>query len=100
MKDKLMRFLSISARFLIRTVAAGIESFSVYLWAIPAARAERGYNAIGGEWALIVFTFLLTFWFIGWFTDFMKLRKEEEVYAAKVPPLPQGAQDAGNHGGF
>lgn len=30
-------------------LAAGL----VALWAIPAAYAERGYQAVGGEWVLI-----------------------------------------------
>jgi ABC-type thiamin/hydroxymethylpyrimidine transport system permease subunit len=30
-------------------------------WALPYARIERGYNAIGGEWLLIIIVFVLMY---------------------------------------
>lgn len=92
MRDKLHRFLHIAARLLSRAVMAGAASWWVHSWAVPAAYGERGYEAVGGEWALIAFTFALTLWFSGIF-----IRKEEKYYAAKVSALPQDSQDPGIH---
>ena len=30
-------------------------------WALPYARAERGYNSAGGEWILIIMVFIVTY---------------------------------------
>jgi hypothetical protein len=40
-----------------------MASVAVASWVIPAAYAERGYSAVGGEWLLIILTFLAVMYF-------------------------------------
>ena len=40
-------------RLLAALIPALLVAWLVALWAIPAAYAERGYRAAGGEWILI-----------------------------------------------
>lgn len=40
-------------RLLVALVLALSAAWLIALWAIPAAYAERGYPAVGGEWILI-----------------------------------------------
>ena len=40
-------------RLLVALVLALLVAWLVSLWATPAAYAERGYQAVGGEWILI-----------------------------------------------
>lgn len=40
-------------RLLLAMVLALLVAWLVALWAIPAAYAERGYRAAGGEWILV-----------------------------------------------
>lgn len=40
-------------RVLLALVLALLVAWLVALWAIPAAYAERGYQAVGGEWMLV-----------------------------------------------
>lgn len=40
-------------RLLVALILALLVAWLVALWAIPAAYAERGYRAVGGEWLLI-----------------------------------------------
>lgn len=42
---------------------AVMSAFAVASWVIPAAYAERGYSAVGGEWLLIVLTFVAVMYF-------------------------------------
>jgi hypothetical protein len=42
-------------------------TYFVGRWAIAAAYAERGYKAYGGEYLLILFTFLACYYIIGKF---------------------------------
>ena len=40
-------------RRLLALILALLVAWLVALWAIPAAYAERGYQAVGGEWMLV-----------------------------------------------
>lgn len=42
---------------------AALSAFAVASWAVPAAYAERGYSAVGGEWLLVVLTFIAVIYF-------------------------------------
>lgn len=46
-----------------RMVISAMASAAVASWVIPAAYAERGYSAVGGEWLLIVLTFVAVLYF-------------------------------------
>lgn len=62
---KLLNFiLRFAASFILGTIAGGITLVILY----PFAVAERGYPALGGEWALAfdVFFFITCSIFIGW----------------------------------
>lgn len=57
--------------FLIEVAISLFPTWIVSLWAIPAAYAQRGYTAIGGEWILIFVIFGLSYvlvsdWIDGW----------------------------------
>ena len=43
-------------------VLALLGAAAVASWAVPAALAERGYQAIGGEWLLVILTFVAVFY--------------------------------------
>lgn len=43
-------------RRLLALILALLVAWLVALWAIPAAYAERGYRAVGGEWLLVTVT--------------------------------------------
>lgn len=43
-------------------VLALLGAAAVASWAIPAAFAERGYSAVGGEWLLVILTFVAVFY--------------------------------------
>lgn len=47
---------------LLHLVMAAGAAFAAACWAIPAAWAERGYAAIGGEWLLVICVFLGALW--------------------------------------
>lgn len=57
--EKLARY---AIHALIAAIPAGMLAYLVALWAIPAAYAERGYHAIGGEWFLVVSVFIAVFY--------------------------------------
>lgn len=63
-KRQLQRAIARTILFLIKTAISTFAAWLISLWAIPAAYAERGYSAIGGEWILIIATFSLTYWAI------------------------------------
>lgn len=67
MRDKLKRFLWTLVQLVIRAAIAGTVSWWVHWWAAPAAYTQRGYEAVGGEWVLILFAFAFSFWFVGIF---------------------------------
>lgn len=48
------RVLSFVAVVLMETVPAILAGILVGVWLVPAAYAERGYIAFGGEWLLIM----------------------------------------------
>ncbi|WP_195985329.1 hypothetical protein [Clostridium sp. D33t1_170424_F3] len=50
----LERYAAIAILFLSEVLVAAGAGFAVSLWALPAAYRERGYNAVGGEWFLIL----------------------------------------------
>lgn len=50
----LERYAAITLLFLSEIIVAAGAGFLVALWAIPAAYRARGYDAIGGEWLLIL----------------------------------------------
>ena len=43
-------------------VLAVLGAAAVAIWAVPAALVERGYQAIGGEWLLVILTFVAVFY--------------------------------------
>ena len=43
-------------------VLALLGAAAVASWAVPVALAERGYQAIGGEWLLVILTFVAVFY--------------------------------------
>lgn len=49
-------------RAALSALPASIIAYLVGLWAIPAAMAERGYHAIGGEWLLVVLTWIAVYY--------------------------------------
>ena len=49
--------------FAFRICISVMASVAVASWVIPAAYAERGYSAVGGEWLLIVLTFVAVMYF-------------------------------------
>ena len=49
-------------RLLVALVLALLVAWLVSLWATPAAYAERGYQAVGGEWILIAAVGGLVHW--------------------------------------
>ncbi len=44
-----------------RTVIALVPTLLIGQMAIREAKIERGYNAVGGEWMLIIFVFVITY---------------------------------------
>lgn len=92
MKDKLKQLLWILCRLVECASVAFCAAAWVWDWAAPAARWERGYEAVGGEWVLIAFTFIFVFWLMG-----IYVRKEDEYYAAKVSALSQDFENPGSH---
>ncbi len=48
--------------FGMKVIPAVCAGWLVSLWAIPAAYQQRGYEAIGGEWALILFVSGMVYW--------------------------------------
>jgi F0F1-type ATP synthase assembly protein I len=63
-KRQLQRAIARTILFLIKTAVSSFIAWLISLWAIPAAYAERGYSAVGGEWILIIATFCFTYWAI------------------------------------
>jgi hypothetical protein len=57
----LRRIIVFALRFIIATASAII----VASWAIPAGAAQRGYDAVGGEYLLILVAWVLGFWASG-----------------------------------
>ena len=48
-----------------RIVISAMASVAVASWVVPAAYAERGYSAVGGEWLLVIVTFVAVMFFTG-----------------------------------
>lgn len=48
---------------LFHIVLAVMAAFAVASWVVPAAFAERGYSAVGGEWLLVILTFVAVIYF-------------------------------------
>lgn len=59
-KETRTKVSSMLFRVVFAIIPAALIAYIVALWAIPAAYAQRGYYAIGGEWCLIVTTFAVT----------------------------------------
>lgn len=81
--------LRASTSFLVATVVAK--------FAIPWAAAERGYDgAYGGEWALIIGAFFLSYWALSTLTEVIKkdIRKtmgcRQGVRQRTLTPSPRG----------
>ena len=51
------------AEFAFHLLLALMGAFAVASWAVPAAYAERGYIAVGGEWLLVILTFCAVMYF-------------------------------------
>ena len=49
---------------MIRIMTAAAIAAMVGLLVIPAAFAERGYWGVGGEWLLVMVTFVGSLWFL------------------------------------
>ena len=43
---------------LFHVLISALGAFAVAVWAVPVAYAQRGYYAIGGEWLLVILTFV------------------------------------------
>ncbi len=56
------RLVRCIAEFAFHLLLAFLGAFAVASWAVPAAYAERGYSAVGGEWLLVAVTFIAVFW--------------------------------------
>ena len=57
-----VRFFRQIAEVAFHLLLSALGAVAVALWAIPAAYAERGYSAVGGEWLLVAVTFIAVFW--------------------------------------
>lgn len=53
--------------FLIKTITVGIVGIISTMFIYPIAANERGYNAIGGEWILILIIMTVTAYFLNKF---------------------------------
>ena len=65
---KFQRTIAKAIQFFIKIAVSVIAAWLTSLWAIPAAYAERGYYAVGGEWILILAAFGFTYWAITKYT--------------------------------
>jgi hypothetical protein len=78
---QLKKAVARTAAFLVTvSIKIGISIFSAWLvslWALPAAYAQRGYFAVGGEWILIIAAFGATYWAIT--VQFRKLKSKGGV---------------------
>ncbi len=62
--------------FLVKIGISVFAAWLISLWAIPAAYAERGYPAAGGEWLLILAVGALAYWAAArWLDIRIKTRK-------------------------
>ncbi|TCX51977.1 MULTISPECIES: hypothetical protein [unclassified Dehalobacter] len=78
------------AKAVLFLVKVGISLFAAWLislWAIPAAYAERGYSAVGGEWMLILSAGALTFWAVTRWLD-IRIKKWRRRSRNAVQNLP------------
>lgn len=57
-----VRFFRQIAEVAFHLLLSALGAVAVASWAIPAAYAERGYHAIGGEWLLVILTFIAIFY--------------------------------------
>lgn len=58
----MLRILAWAIFYITKIILAIIPASLMALWAIPYAAMERGYTgAIGGEWLLIILTFLFSY---------------------------------------
>ena len=48
--------------WLFAVFTSAIVAAMVGIVVVPAAYTQRGYMAVGGEWLLILLTFVLTLW--------------------------------------
>jgi hypothetical protein len=69
MLDKEMSLKEFTLRFfIIAGIALAKSAFSFFvawlnsLWLVPMAFAERGYEAAGGEWILIIASGIITYY--------------------------------------
>lgn len=60
----LKKLLEELAVLMVKSMVAVCAGWIISLWAIPAAQAERGYAAIGGEWMLILFVVGFVYWLV------------------------------------
>lgn len=77
----LLKFAVSAALFLSEIALAAGAGCLVACWAIPAAYKFRGYDAIGGEWLLILFVSAITYiTFHNWlFKQLEKPQKKEDL---------------------
>lgn len=65
-RKKLMELDQVLVRILIKFLVALSVAFTSGVWAIQKAYADRGYRAVGGEYLFILFTFIVTYWIMGY----------------------------------
>lgn len=63
---KLMELGHALVRISIKLLAALSVAAISGAWAIQKAYEDRGYKAIGGEYLFILFTFIVTYWIMGY----------------------------------
>ncbi len=77
--DKKRAVKKAAAKVVLFLAKVGISVFAAWLislWAIPAAYAERGYSAVGGEWMLILAVGATTYWAVTRWLDIRKKKRK------------------------
>lgn len=77
LKKRTLQIAASMVLFFSEITVASLAGYIVSLWAIPAAYRQRGYDAIGGEWLLIL-TVAVTAYTIYHKWLFKKLEEQEE----------------------
>jgi len=73
-KRAIKKAASKAVLFLAKVGLSAFAAWLISLWAIPAAYAERGYSAIGGEWMLILTVGVSAYWSV---TRWFDIRKKK-----------------------
>jgi hypothetical protein len=91
MKRKILRSALILAVAIIKGAISLFIGWLSALWLVPAAAAERGYEgAYGGEWFLIIGSFVITYWALTVGVEKWLSSPGGEI--REVQTVPQGTQ--------